>query len=218
MAQYIPLYYHSYNQPTSVAAILCILLFVICLSMSYLALKYETLNRQGVCNPMFYYGQACRNLMSRQILLNPELVDAKNQFYNNLDQYNPDTQQYSGAKPTITNSEQIIQGISHPALERTMESNNEFIRQNENEINGMSSLLQLISLKYLGNVNNIIQSATNLPTTVQEQLQSIPTELENLKNLVKTSLIDPTYAKYSAPLQKLYKSLTDIPDNSSYSA
>lgn len=156
--------------------------------------------------------------MSRQILLNPELVEAKTQFYNNLDQYNPDTRQYSGAKPTITNSEQIIQGISRPALERTMESNNEFIRQNENEINGMSSLLQLISLKYLGNVKNIIQSATNLPTTVQEQLQSIPTELENLKNLVKTSLIDPTYAKYSAPLQKLYKSLTDIPDNSSSSA
>ena len=64
MAQYIPLYYHSYNQPTSVAAILCILLFAICLSMSYLALKYETLNRQGVCNPMFYYGESANIIKS----------------------------------------------------------------------------------------------------------------------------------------------------------
>ena len=213
MPKFIPLFYESYNKSIYIAAILCILLFITFLIMSYLALKYETYNNQNKCDPMFYYGQSCRNLISNQILLNPDIVDSKSNFYKKLNNYNPTTQQFTGAEQTIHDSRQMLENVSMPALENAMENNKEFIRINENEINSMSSLLQNISLKYLGNVQNIIHHASNLPTSVQSQLQNIPTEIENLKKMVKKSLIDPAYAKYSAPLNKLYQSLTDVPKN-----
>ena len=76
-----------------------------------------------------------------------------------------------------------------------MEENKDFIRQNEDDINGMTSILQLISLKYLGNVKNVITNATDLPQTVLSQLETIPQELDNLKILVKATLIDGSVVK-----------------------
>ena len=180
--------------------------------MMYLALSYETYNRQNKCEPQFYYGQACRNMMSDKLLLNPKFVDAKTKFYKDMDTYDPVTQKNKGAIETIKESKELIHDLSGPAIEKVMEENKDFIRQNEEDINGMTSILQLISLKYLGNVKNVITNATDLPKTVLSQLETIPQELDNLKILVKATLIDPTYAKYSAPLQKLYQSLREIPD------
>ena len=91
-----------------------------------------------------------------------------------------------------------------------MKENEEFIQNNEEQISTMTSLLQLLSLKYLGNVQKTIQVTDNLPSVVQEQLISIPNELDNLRILVKNSLVDPVYAKYTAPLTKLYQSLMEI--------
>ena len=56
----------------------------------------------------------------------------------------------------------------------------------------------------------------DLPPGVQDQLSNIPNELENLRTLVKESLVDPVYTRYSAPLNKLYRSLSEIkePSNS----
>jgi len=178
--------------------------------MMYLALSYETYNRQNKCDPQFYYGQACRNMMSDKLLLNPKFVDAKTKFYKDLNDYDVVTQKNKGA----TESKELIHDLSGPAIEKAMDENKDFIRKNEEEINGMSSILQLISLKYLGNVKNIITHASDIPQTVQSQLETIPQELDNLKILVKATLVDPMYAKYSAPLQKLYQSLREIPDAS----
>jgi len=49
-----------------------------------------------------------------------------------------------------------------------------------------------------------------LPPSVQSQLKDIPNELQNLRDLVKESLVDPLYTRYSAPLKKLYNYLTDV--------
>lgn len=202
----------SYHKPTYIASIICIIMFVVFIIMMYLALSYETYNRQNKCEPQFYYGQACRNMMSDKLLLNPKFVDAKTKFYKDMNTYDSITQINKGAKETIKESKELINDLSGPAIEKVMEENKDFIRQNEDDINGMTSILQLISLKYLGNVKNVITNATDLPQTVLSQLETIPQELDNLKILVKATLIDPTYVKYSAPLQKLYQSLREIPD------
>jgi len=81
----------------------------------------------------------------------------------------------------------------------------------------MTSLLQLLSLKYLGNVQTTLEESKQLPKTVQDQIAQFPEELNNLRILVKNSLVDPVYAKYSAPLRKLYESLQSIPEPSSSS-
>jgi hypothetical protein len=162
---------------------------------------------------MFYYGQSCRNLVSTQLLSNPDIIKSKANFYKKLNDYNPATNQYTGSEQILNHSRELIENVTHPAIETVAENNKEFIRQNENEINSMTSLLQLISLKYLGNVKAIIQYATDIPATVQSQLQNIPGDIDNLKIIVKKALIDPAYMKYSEPLRKLYQSLSDIPDN-----
>ncbi len=215
MSSYIPVNYLTYHHITYITAWGCVLIFVVFLSMMYLALQYETLNKQNKCNPMYYYGTACRNLISDKLLLNPSFSNAQQKFYKDLDTYNPSTQQSTGAKPTIKESEVLINKLSGNAIETTLQENKEFVEKNAEELNSMTSLLQLLSLKYLGNVQTTLEESKDLPKNVQDQISQFPNELNNLRILVKNSLVDPVYAKYTAPLRKLYESLQSIPEPSS---
>lgn len=217
MSSYIPVNYLSYHKITYITAWGCVLIFAIFLSMMYLALQYETLNKQNKCNPMYYYGSACRNMISDKLLLNPSFSNAQRKFYQDLETYHPSTQQSTGAKPTIKESEKLINRIGKNAIETTLDENKEFVEKNADELNSMTSLLQLLSLKYLGNVQTTLEESKHLPKSVQTQIAQFPEELNNLRILVKNSLVDPVYAKYSAPLRKLYESLQSIPEPSSSS-
>lgn len=214
--KYLPLSYFSYHLPYYVASWLVVILFATFISMMYLAMKYEVYNKQHVCDPMYYYGKPCYNYISERLLTNSEFSNARNTFYNNLDTYEPETASFKGAKQTVIDAERIIEKSSKPAIERAMEQDNEFIEENTSQINNMTSILQLLSLKYLGNLQDTIEETKDLPPGVQDQLSNIPNELENLRILVKESLVDPVYTRYSAPLNKLYRSLSEIkePSNS----
>lgn len=214
--KYLPLSYFSYHLPYYVASWLVVILFATFISMMYLAMKYEVYNKQHVCDPMYYYGKPCYNYISERLLTNSQFSNARNTFYNNLDTYEPETASFKGAKQTVIDAERIIEKSSKPAIERAMEQDNEFIEENTSQINNMTSILQLLSLKYLGNLQDTIEENKDLPHGVQDQLSNIPNELENLRILVKESLVDPVYTRYSAPLNKLYRSLSEIkePSNS----
>ena len=214
--KYLPLSYFSYHLPYYVASWLVVILFATFISMMYLAMKYEVYNKQHVCDPMYYYGKPCYNYISERLLTNSQFSNARNTFYNNLDTYEPETASFKGAKQTVIDAERIIEKSSKPAIERAMEQDNEFIEENTSQINNMTSILQLLSLKYLGNLQETIEETKDLPSGVQDQLSNIPNELENLRILVKESLVDPVYTRYSAPLNKLYRSLSEIkePSNS----
>lgn len=214
--KYLPLSYFSYHLPYYVASWLVVILFATFISMMYLAMKYEVYNKQHVCDPMYYYGKPCYNYISERLLTNSQFSNARNTFYNNLDTYEPETASFKGAKQTVIDAERIIEKSSKPAIERAMEQDNEFIEENTSQINNMTSILQLLSLKYLGNLQDTIEETKDLPPGVQDQLSNIPNELENLRTLVKESLVDPVYTRYSAPLNKLYRSLSEIkePSNS----
>lgn len=214
--KYLPLSYFSYHLPYYVASWLVVILFATFISMMYLAMKYEIYNKQHVCDPMYYYGKPCYNYISERLLTNSAFSDARNTFYNNLDTYEPETAQFKGAKQTTINAKQIIEKSSKPAIERAMEKDKEFIEENTSQINNMTSILQVLSLKYLGNLQETIEETKDLPDGVQDQLTNIPNEIEDLRILVKESLVDPVYTRYSAPLNKLYRSLSEIkePSNS----
>ena len=207
---YIPLSYFSYHRPYYVGSWLILILFSVFIAMMYLALDYEVSKVNDVCKPQYYYGKPCYNEISKHLLLNPEFVSKKDQFYTELDKFVPETQSFKGAKQTVQNAKTLVEDVSEPAIKRRMKENEEFIQNNEEQISTMTSLLQLLSLKYLGNVQKTIQVTDTLPAVVQEQLISIPNELDNLRILVKNSLVDPVYAKYTAPLTKLYQSLMEI--------
>ena len=210
MTKYIALNYFSYHTPTYVASLGCVILFSIFLAMMYLGLKYEILNKQNKCNPQFYYGKPCNNLISEKLLLNPEFSEAKKTFYDSLSSYHPKSQISTGAVETIEKSDYLINEVSGPFIETSMEENQDFLDTNTNEINTATSLLQLLSLKYLGNLQDLFENVKSIPENIQQQLNKIPNELQNLRILVKNSLVDPTYTKYSAPLNKLYQSLSEI--------
>ena len=63
--KYIPIDYFTYNRPDYYATVITLLMFGIFYIIMYLVFKYESYNRQGICDPMFYYGEACRNEQSR---------------------------------------------------------------------------------------------------------------------------------------------------------
>lgn len=207
---YVPITYYSFHLPFFVASWLIIALFATFIAMMYLAFKYEVYNKQNICDPMFYYGKPCNNMMANMMLNNSDFVYSKQNFYQSLDKYDPQTGQFTGAKKTIQDAEQTINDSSEPAIQKIMQKNEDFIKNNNAEISNMTSLLQLLSLKYLGNVEENIEHAKDLPPSVQSQLKDIPNELQNLRDLVKESLVDPLYTRYSAPLKKLYNYLTDV--------
>ena len=70
MYKYLPLTYFDYNRPYYFGATLIIALFGIFYIILYLVFKYEYYNRLEHCDPMFYYGQACRNKYSKEFLEN----------------------------------------------------------------------------------------------------------------------------------------------------
>ena len=149
-------------------------------------------------------------MMANMMLNNSDFTYSKQNFYQSLDKYDPQTGQFTGAKKTIQDAEQTINDSSEPAIQKIMQKNEDFIKNNNAEISNMTSLLQLLSLKYLGNVEENIEHTKGLAPSVQAQLKDIPNELQNLRDLVKESLVDPLYTRYSAPLKKLYNYLTDV--------
>ena len=105
---YVPITYYSFHLPFFVASWLIIALFATFIAMMYLAFKYEVYNKQNICDPMFYYGKPCNNMMANMMLNNSDFAYSKQNFYQSLDKYDPQTGQFTGAKKTIQDAEQTI--------------------------------------------------------------------------------------------------------------
>ena len=65
----------------------------------------------------------------------------------------------------------------------------------------------MIASKYLGNLKSLLENA---PSEIADGLRELPQQLGELKQQIQESIVTPAFASYTAPLQKLYKSLTEI--------
>lgn len=206
---YIPINYFTYNRPEYFGATLILLLFSIFYVMLYLAFKYEHYNRQEYCDPMFYYGKPCNNEYSKILLFNENFLAFKKKYYDLVSKYDEQTNKTTGIRENTEQNKDNIEE-DEKAIKDNLESNEEFGKNTIDEIQKITSISNLITTKYLGNIQEVLSDVQNVPKYVLDNLQILSLELGNLKNDIQKTIVNPTFKKYTAPLEKLYKSLTII--------
>lgn len=209
--KYIPIDYFSYNTPDYYAAIFTLILFGIFFSILYTILKYEKYNRQDICDPMFYYGKPCLNERTKQILFNPKFLERKKEYYDSVAKYNKLTRKYDGVRPRTAADKELIDN-AEDEIDNNLKSNQDFGELNVDEIQKLTTITQLIASKYLGNMKTFFENA---PSELIDGVRDLPQQLGELKEQIQSSIVNPVFSSYTAPLQKLYKSLMEI-DKPSY--
>ena len=117
-----------------------------------------------------------------------------------------------GRTPTLNNKD------GHSELKNKSQSPVRLLKFHLKETRSLGCPIRLSStvMNSTKDTKDTIEENKDLSHGLQDQLSNIPNELENLRILVKESLVDPVYTRYSAPLNKLYRSLSEIkePSNS----
>ena len=199
MVQYLPLTYYTYNIQNYYASIVASILFFIFYSILFVALKYEVYNKQDYCDPMFYYGKACRNDIANKIQQNEDLLKVKKKFYSNV-------KTLTDASGATTKDKANIE-LAGQTVNANLSENKEFTKNTIEQIQEITNVLNMASSKYLGNLQSLLSSTQNQSNSALQQIQGL---LNNVQDQIKQTVIDPALARYTDPLQKLYKSLSDI--------
>lgn len=204
---YVPIHYFTYNRPEYFGAVLIIIMFSIFYVMLYFAFKFELYNRQEYCDPMFYYGRPCNNEYSKMLLFNDKFLKFKQEYYDLVAKYNEKTNSYEGVRENTTENKKNVEDAEEN-IEDNLESNRNFGKTTMEEIQKITSISNLITTKYLGNIQSVLSNVQNAPKYVLDNLQSLSTELGKLRNDIQKTVVNPAFKKYTAPLEKLYRSLT----------
>ena len=209
--KYIPIDYFTYNRPDYFAAVLVFILFLIFFIILYIVFYYEYLNRIDECHPMFYYGKACQNKNSRELLENPKFLQFKKMFYNIVSKYDTLKGEYKGVRESTEKNKNKIEE-SEKLITNNIENNNSFIEKSVEEVKKLTAISNLIASKYLGNLETIMKTVEGLPKNVLKSLGQMPQHLAQLKDQIQETIVDPLFSQYTGPLKKLYRSLTEIND------
>lgn len=199
MVRYVPLYYNTYNLPYIYAATMAIVIFLLMYMVLSSVLIYEFNNKKNLCDPMYYYGKGCRNFVVNTITQDPNFLAQKNMFYS--------------TKENVHNRIQIdednITGID--SSNTTFFANNETFSKNVvKQVQELTDVLKTMSVKYLGNLQKAITYNPDANSQFRVEQAKIPPILISLQNTINKTIMDPTYARYGEPLEKLYKSLANI--------
>ena len=92
-------------------------------------------------------------------------------------------------------------------INNNLNSNTEFGEINIDEIQKLTTITQLVASKYLGNMKSLFENA---PSEIIDGVHDLPLRLGELKQQIQSSIVNPALSSYTAPLQKLYKSLIAI--------
>jgi gas vesicle protein len=150
---------------------------------------------------MFYYGDTCKRQIARTALLNPDFLQYKQRFYANSAKL---------AQPNINIDANNIKDVSNN-VNTYLYKNEEFNEETVQEIQDMTNVLNLISTKYLGNIQHFLgTSSQETSNSVAQALQDIPTMIKYVQNKLNDAIVEPTSAMFISPLQKLYKALSKM--------
>lgn len=207
--RYIPIDYYSYNRPDYLAATLVSILLIIFFIILNIVFVYEYANRIDKCLPMFYYGKACQNENSRDILNDPKLMKIKKMFYDSVARYDESKHTYEGVRKSNEENKKKIEE-SEQIINNNLEENSTFVNDSIEEIKKLTAITNLIASKYLANMEEILSTVQNSPKYVVDSLVGLPEHLVELKNQIQETLVNPLLSQYTGPLKKLYKSLTQI--------
>jgi len=201
---YVIIGYNTYNTRNLVLSIVILILYILFITKLFVAVKFEVLNKRDECDINFYYGKPCRNYITNNVLTDSRLLPSKKNFFQN-------------ANANIT-----------PILD----TNNTFSAAEENQINNNikkhEKLLNVNKQTIQSQFQNLSQALTYTVSTILENFNSILNTfninnndvlggLQKLKEKVNSSpnaimpimnIVNPTIASTTAPLKKLYQSLT----------
>lgn len=197
---YYPIQYLTYNRQSYYACIGSSILFLAFYIILVNILRYELNNKRGICEPDFYYSSACNDQMANTILADTNFYPSQNTFYNAVHR------QFNVSQNA---QEQEIDGAGD-AVQGTLDANANFTQNSIEEIQEVTDVIQLMTTKYLGNLQQFLNNAKSTSSSTWNQVQEIPGLLQNLQNQINQAIVTPALARYVDPLQKLYQSLTDL--------
>lgn len=207
--EYIPIDYFSFNRPEYFAAIIVLSMFFIFAVILFWVFKYEYYKRIEFCDPMYYYGQPCVNDNANIILKDPKFIEMKKIYYDTVAKFNDKTGKYEGVREsTQKNKDKVSKADKN--VEDNLRKNKEFNENSIKEIEKITTISNLIASKYLGNLEDILRNIHNAPDYVLESIKGLPEHLAQLRIQIKDTLVNPLFKQYTSPLQKLYRSLTEI--------
>lgn len=199
MVKYVPLYYSTYNLPYTNAATLTLILFFFIYSLLYSVLIYEFNKKKNICDPKYYYGKGCRNFVANTLTADPNFKAQKAEFYNTKDKVNK----------RIQIDRDTIMGIDDSNADFISRSNI-FSKNTIGQIQELTDIVKTMSVKYLGNLQTAITYNPDANPQFSMEQAKIPPILASLQNTINKTIVNPTYARYGDPLEKLYKSLANI--------
>lgn len=200
MVTYYPLHYFTYNRTIYYQCIGLTILFVSFFGIIINVFKYEMYNKKGVCDPEYYYGSACKNVIANTVLADGGLVPIMNQFYYTVENQLDPSQ----------NAQQSAIDSAGDTVQNTINTNNQFAQNTVEQIQEVTNVVQLLTTKYLGNLQQFLQTAKSTSSATWNQIQEIPGLLNSLQSQINQAIITPALARYVDPLQKLYQSLSAI--------
>jgi methyl-accepting chemotaxis protein len=134
-------------------------------------------------------------LISDTVQSDKSFSQVKQAFYTQADLY---------AAANTTGSGQVASADID--ITENIEDNNSFTQETIKQITDITNLIKGLTQKYLGNMKKMVDTSSGA-------LQEIPRYLTELQNAIQTTTSNSLLSKYTAPLEKLYQSLSDMNDD-----
>jgi hypothetical protein len=195
--KYVPIDYYSYNRPIYVASVIALIMYFIFACILYSGFIYEWFNVVDNCDPTYYYGKACKNMISKQILMDPQFIDTKRKFYRAKDTINYEF---------IPKDDKLVKKAEKD-IDQNLKMSDTMIESGITNIQSFSENVNTVFQKYLGNMKSLVKDTSVLSKDTMQSFSHITENLKSLMEKLHESIIDPAFEKYSDPLKKLYASL-----------
>jgi len=198
----VPLYYTTYNKRFIVLTILILLCFLTFISISAVAMRYELFNKQDFCDPTFYYGRACRNVISKNMTQDPDFIKYRKKFYNNIDEV---------INPLKIANQEMIKVASDSLNKNQALTSDKFINSSAEKVDKITDTLKRIKSQSLGELgSDVSQPIQEINNTISSKLKNdLPNILSDIQSKLNNGFIKPSTIHLYNALDKLYKATLD---------
>jgi hypothetical protein len=201
---YVDISYATYNTRSYYVSIVILILYIVFISKLFVAVKFEVLNKRDECDINFYYSKPCRNYIANNVLTDHRLSSAKRKFFNNSNE----------EVTPVLDTESIFLSVGERNIDDHIKKHNTMLTSNKETIqtqfNNISKALNYTISSILENFNSVLKMFSVNNSDILNGFEKLKEQIGSSPGAIKPILnfIEPTIATSTAPLQKLYQSLT----------
>jgi len=171
------------------------------MAIASVAMRYELFNKQGFCDPTFYYGSACRDYIARNITQDRDLVKYKQKFYSNIDEL---------IDPLKKLDVLDINNANNEIDKENVLVSDDYINDSTKKIQKITDVLNQIKTQSLGNLGSgMLKPLKDVNTAISDKLKDLPNTLKQMQTMLNDGFIKPSTIHLYDALEKLYKSTLD---------